>query len=483
MKNENCLLGEFTCMGMWWSPENPSEKIYGFLKFNNKNIRLELAGVFSKKYTFQSLILETIHGLTNENKKVTLYKVSELYFKGPHITDIKNNFGESVFSCEYIFIGRHFNHADDIIFNGLGMDFTYLNEWINNKFEYEWDKDDYSIKSKSFGYTLNLDFISSTLNIFSEAMNLGDLGKDIRICYISGISIKPHEAKNWRWFQEFLNNFKNFLTLLMGIPVYPSHLSADPINSSKFESIEIFYCIPNPLIIESLHPREIEISFPDIIKYTNRNVQKIGDVINNWLKRAEVIAPVFDLFFLTFYDNSMSVRTCFLTLMQAIETFHRRVYEGKGKYLDDIEYKPIYEIISKANPENIEEGLKKSLKGRLRYGNEFSLMTRLESLENYGKGCKWFKMIMRGENGILWKLVATRNYYTHFDEKNKINMIREEDLPYMNYKLRLFLRILLLEEINNGILPIFDVVDSFLRRQRNAEEESQFLQHRDNSSN
>ena len=50
MKNEDGLLGEFTCTGMWWSPANPSEKIYGSLKFKPEYIRLELSGVFSKKY-------------------------------------------------------------------------------------------------------------------------------------------------------------------------------------------------------------------------------------------------------------------------------------------------------------------------------------------------------------------------------------------------------------------------------------------------
>lgn len=482
MKNERGLLGEFTCTGMWWSPENPSEKIYGSIKFNDEYINLELSGVFSKKHTFQKLRFQILHGLTNENEMITLCQVYELHFTAlqPIGSNSKNNLGKSVYSCEYVFIGRHFYHAEDIIFNCLYMNFTYLDKWINNKLELKWDDGDYLIKTKKLNFELDLESISSTLQILSEPIDLGDFKTDIRIRYHSCMIIAPREAKNWMWFEEFINNLKNLLTLLIGLPVYPMHLSADPIGKNEFESIEIYYCTPNPLIIEELHPWEIEIAFPDMIKYANRNVQKVGDVINNWFRKTEIIAPVFDLFFLTFYDNSMSARTCFLTLMQAIETFHRRVYEEKGKYLDDSEYKPIYEIISKAIPENVDEKFKKSLIGRLRYGNEFSLMTRLESLEDYGTGFKWFKMIMRGENGILWKLVATRNYYTHFDETNKKNMILEKDLPRVNYKLRLFLRILLLEEINNGILPIFDVIDPFLQRQKYDKEESQFLQQQDN---
>jgi hypothetical protein len=305
-------------------------------------------------------------------------------------------------------------------------------------------------------------------------MIFGDYHTDIRILYRSGMFIKPSEAKNWKWFQELINNLKKLLTLLIGYPVYPTYLSAEPIDGSNLDFIVIYYCVPNPLIIEDFHSWYIEIAFPDMIKYANRNVQKVSDVINNWFKKIEVIGPVFDLFFLTFYDNSMSDRTCFLTLMQAIETFHRRVYGGK--YLDDSEYEPICETLLNAIPECVEENFKNSLIGKLRYGNEFSLMTRLKSLQDYGKGFKWFNMIMKDEEGILWKLVDTRNYYTHFDEKSKRNMINEADLPRVNYKLRLFLRILLLEAINSGgILHIFDVLDPFFRKLEWKKAESQFI--------
>ena len=53
----------------------------------------------------------------------------------------------------------------------------------------------------------------------------------------------------------------------------------------------------------------------------------------------DTIAPVVDLFFLTFYDPSMNPHIYFLTLMQAIETFHRRVYENDSSYLENSKFK------------------------------------------------------------------------------------------------------------------------------------------------
>jgi hypothetical protein len=312
-------------------------------------------------------------------------------------------------------------------------------------------------------------------------MNLGDYRTDIRILYRSGMLIKPSEAKNWKWFHEIINNLKNLFTLLIGYPVYPTHLSVEPIDRSNFDFIEIYYCQPNPLIIEDFHPRHIGIAFPDMLKYANRNVQKIANIINNWFDKIEMIEPVFDLFFLTFYDHSMSDRTYFLTLMQAIETFHRRVHLDE-KYLDDDEYEHIRKTLVNAIPEELKRDFKKSLKGKLKFGNELSLQSRLEMLQKVGPGkLKWFDMIMRDEKGIIYKLVATRNYYTHFSEVSHKNSISEADLPIINYKLRLFLRILLIEQINSkGILSNFNIIGPYLEKLKYDKEESQFIQQKEN---
>lgn len=466
MKNEKGLLGEFTCTGMWWLPHNPSEKIYGTLKFNHNYIELNVSGVFSKKYTFQRLKPEIIHGLTNKNEKLTLYQVSELYFEEPLIleSNSKNNFGESIFSCEYIFIGKHFNHQSDIMFKKLYANYTYLNEWINSKLEYKYYDNNFNIKTEPFNYNLNIESIKATLQISSDARDFGNFKTDIRIYYVSYMLITPSEARNWKWFKGFTDNLKNLLTLLFGVPVYPTHLSGELIDGSEFESVEIYYSIPNPIIIEDIHPWNIDLSFKKIIEYANRDNQTVADIIDNWFTENEIIAPVFDLFFLTFYDDSMSARTFFLTLIQAIETFHRRTHIDE-KYMDDDTYAPLYKTVISAIPDELDQSFKKRLEGMLKFGNELSLKTRLEMLQKGGRGeLKWFDVIMRDEKGIIRKLVDTRNYYTHFSVSNKKNMISDEDLPRINNKLRLFLRVLLIEQIDpKGVLPVSDIVDPFMR--------------------
>lgn len=465
---------------MWWLPNNPTEKIYGTLEFKHDYIELKISGVFSKKISFQSLTSEILHGLTNENKKITLYNVSELYYEGPYILEsgLKNNFGESIFSCEYVFVGRHFDHAEDILFNFLYINYTYLNEWINNKLEYKRDGGDYNIKTKSFTYNLNLESISSSLQISSDARDFGNKKTDIIIRYVSHMLITPSEAKNWKWFKEFIDNLKNLLTLLIGFPVYPVYLLAHPINGNEFEAVDIYYHIPKPMIIEDIHPRAINIPFCDIIKYANRNNQTVTDIVNNWFKEAKIIEPVFDLFFLTFYDYSMSAQTLFMTLMRAIESFHRLTRPNE-RYIDGDK---CYETLISAIPQELDPGFKKSLEGRLKYCNEYSLNKRLKILQKGDcKELKWFDVIMRDEKGIINKLVTTRNYYTHFDNLNKEDIISDTDLPRINNKLTLFLRILLLEQIDpKGVLPVWNIVDPFIKAQKIEKEELRFIQNLSN---
>lgn len=302
MAKEFSLLDEFELTGKWWLPENPTEQLYGCLKFKRNYIILEISGIFSKKHTFQLLDSEIMHGLTNENKKITLCRVSERYFKGGRIkSSLNDNFGKSDFSCKYIFIGRHFDHLEDIKFSYININFTYLDKWINNAFECKHIVDDkYNINMVEINYKLNLEHINSSLWISSIPTVLGDVRNEVNFCYTSNIGVKPNEAKTWKWFQELILNLKNLLTLFMGCPVYPISLSAKPIDCHDFEKIDIYYAIRNPLIFDDFPLKEIDISFQDLVKFSNCSNHIVADVINNWLKKLEKIGPVFDLIFLNF---------------------------------------------------------------------------------------------------------------------------------------------------------------------------------------
>jgi len=70
-------------------------------------------------------------------------------------------------------------------------------------------------------------------------------------------------------------------------------------------------------------------------------------------------------------------------------------------------------------PDNINADFKKSLQARLRYGNEFSLRTRLREVIRRIKNILDFEFVTSGKkrDEFINKVVDTRNYWTHYSQE------------------------------------------------------------------
>jgi len=455
------LFTDFEYKGTWWIPENAENKLYGSLKFKHNNyILLELNGLFEKKSTFQLLEPEIILGTTNDGEKVTIFQSYESDFSGPAIdfeSGSEERIGRQSFICKYIFVGEtHFNRSEDMVFNYLVTNFTYLDQWLNNYLKVEKNENEYVIKVNPIVSKLKIDSMKTTLTVssypflsgkFSSTMGGGT--DQVNIKYNSGLVIAPDGPKNLKWFEDFITNLGNLLTLFIGFPVYPIRLYGEVAGTHDYNITNIYRIIENPQYVECVEFLEMDNRYPELIKYSPKYKNPLADVINTWFEKSELLGPVYDLISITFYDSSMYARTYFLTLMQGIETFHRRVYGSDGKYLDDEEYEPIRERFISAIPKEIEDDFKASLIAKFDYLNEFSLRKRIKDLKNCSIGkFNYYNPIMGDDPNLISKLVDTRNYHTHFDKKEEKNIFSDDELPRINTKLRLFLRVLLLDQIN-----------------------------------
>ena len=87
-------------------------------------------------------------------------------------------------------------------------------------------------------------------------------------------------------------------------------------------------------IRDRLYPYDMLFTFKDIS-------DRFEILLKNWFEKADTLGPVYDLYFGTLYNPRMYLQHQFLSLIQAIEVYHRRKFEGK--YLSDDDYEPIYE--------------------------------------------------------------------------------------------------------------------------------------------
>jgi ApeA N-terminal domain 1 len=95
----------------------------------------------------------------------------------------------------------------------------------------------------------------------------------------------------------------------------------------------------------------------------------------------------------------------------------------------------------------------------LNYGNEFSLRKRLkELLDQFWKNL--LEDFVSNKSTFVKNIVNTRNYLTHYDEDLKDKAVQGEGLYYLNERLKLFLIILLLDQLGIPRNDIFEIINN-----------------------
>ncbi len=113
----------------------------------------------------------------------------------------------------------------------------------------------------------------------------------------------------------------------------------------------------------------------------------------------------------------------FLNLAQAVETYHRRTSPlTKGMPNEDHE-KRLQDILATTSSDH-----HTYLTEALKYSNELSLGSRLKDILNSFKGTPLNVKFPTKKSGYDYRVVETRNYYTHYSiEKEKL-AFKGEDL-------------------------------------------------------
>src|SRR5659263_356045 len=412
------IMDQFEYEGSWWLPENPVYKISGTLKFHPiEGAYLELIGAFKKFIDFKTLLEPKIILGNTSDGIITLYDCFE------NRSSFAGLFTSS-FYVNVIFKGHHFEKEEDIIFNNLSINYSHLEEWTKISGFIIYPDTDESHRTKNvdvfYTYPQKVEAKLENLNIsldYDFSLNMKGI-EEYHLKQITFIKMEPDKPIH---YNEFQNNIcchiQNFLSLAMGKAIYPLIIKGEnasckkesPDGSVKFKKISIFYSMNRlPDLSKQINRKEMFFQFEDI----SDNFEKY---LNNWMKKSEILKPVYGLYFGTLYNPTMYHEHKFLSLIQAIESYHRRVHDGK--YVSEDEYAKIYEQLINAIPDLSNKDLKESLKKRMQYGNEFSLRKRLKEII---KKCNSFtNSLIPNETEFIEDIVNTRNFLTHYDKKGE----------------------------------------------------------------
>lgn len=154
---------------------------------------------------------------------------------------------------------------------------------------------------------------------------------------------------------------------------------------------------------------------------------RVENGAKNWFLYYEKLKPVLDLFF-SVYGPVYSIEAAFLSLTQALETFHARFKANTiGEYRKRVE-KLVSNLKDINNKELwrwflMDDGQKKT--------KSIALKSRLSDLYFADEELP----LMRETDlppGILKKISDSRNYYTHYEEKKKDLAYTSEELQIVN---------------------------------------------------
>ncbi len=440
---------DFEYDGIWWLPENPDKKITGALKFNpREGANLDLIGSF-KEIQELTTTLEPgiILGVTSTGKKVTLYRC---YESRSHMG--MPGFLTTSFIIGFVFLGYHFKKEEDIIFDSLSISYTHLAEWTRItgfKFKIETDSNNHLVKHEvSYSFPQKVEAKIDNLNISFDYgfKQSGDKVEKYKLEQTTFIKIEPAGPLHFNDYQRNIcYHIQNFLSLAIGEAILPLIVKGKnkecktelPKGRVVYDDIFVFYRVRNlSASLKTLHPFDMFFSFGDI-------ASEFEKCLRNWFSKADVLEPVYDLYFATLYSASMYLQHEFLSLIQAMESYHRRVYSGK--YVSDDEYKPMYETLIKGVPQGIEESFKASLKKRLEHLNEFSLRRRLkEVLEKYGDA---IKLVISDNETLIDDVVNTRNFLTHYDKSIEKKAKKGHELYILTQRIKFILETCFLIEL------------------------------------
>src|SRR5206468_3573928 len=122
---------------------------------------------------------------------------------------------------------------------------------------------------------------------------------------------------------DFIYHIQNFLSLGIGAPTYPSEIEGrsgastilDNEGKVLFRPIQIHDQVAEWLT-ETRHVHASQMLFT--LDAVQGNLERY---LSNWVNNAEMLMPVYDLFFATRFNPHMYVESAFLSFAQAIETY------------------------------------------------------------------------------------------------------------------------------------------------------------------
>ncbi|HCS75871.1 MAG TPA: hypothetical protein DIW17_18615 [Clostridiales bacterium] len=415
-------------MGVWSIPGKSDSECEGTLIKNANGVYvLKTINCFDGLNDIHTEKIAIINGFTENGKKITLLNCSK-----PNQQINMPGMIVSEFSPLYIIVGAEYSSENEICCNEVSAEFNGLETWLEIRpfqifkipetpeihLNYSIpQKQSWKLQNCEIGFDFQADIKSNSYSEFNILQS--------QKIYFTGNNMS---------FDDLLNkvyDFASFLTLCMGTKTIPMKMCGMDNNGQRIQIIE------NTTLNSNLSTKLKPLLF---ITYTDIR-ESFGVCIENWYSKKELLMPVIQRF-VEIHEASHNIVSSFLKIVQALETFSRRMrhetvlpaeeHEQRlGRILGYVSDKKDYEWLSKVFETPIL--------------NEPSFQSRITKLL---KETAFAFSVSKGAFAKLaYKIATTRNYYTHFNESLVDKIFSDHDMFYTIIICKFVIRVLLMKEL------------------------------------
>lgn len=442
---------DFTISGQWsFSTFMGARTINGILSYVANRIVLKLDGQFPARSNPNSEhTIDYLFGRLSDGTKVTAYRLFQTNL------NTRSTRGLSAVIQEFLVseMTVHLWEPKEIFYNKMFFRVPGLETWFN--LQYVQIEPEATLASGvpnvevDFGEAVTIcipDINASIKFQMAWETNKPIATKDplsnegFRLVCFVNVIVCPDVPQSKKWYDETLFTLKKFFSFLSG----RRFNEANAIGFVGEGNDEYWHFSSGHFDGYASPKNHLDFFMP------YENVESDFSLyMNNWYSNGKLKVAT-DLGFGLFEKNDMWIHLEFLSLMQSLENFHREVVGSQ--FLDPQSYESIANKIKQSIPESLAGSHKSSLKSRIDYGYEYSLRKRMKELfSNFPAGLR--RLIFGDHDKFPSKWIETRNYYTHWDELLKEEILEDSELWDVNDTLKKFLRCLVLLEIG---------VDSYL---------------------
>lgn len=431
----------FEYMGYWWIPGRSENKVSGRLSFgptSGGSLELRLEERFHTTQ-FEGGMYPLILGVAN----ATEYTLTNCMIIDGYRSQTRHfSAQERVFAVDSIFEGNHFHSIDDLEFDYLAANYTYLDDWM--------DQRNFHVEDGSIRYEWTEPII---LRLVGKSISFGaDIAERISRTEVAmkeacWVKVTPATALHFRKYRHLIDiQLPNFLSLATGAPNYPSHVETEVKKDDALKQVKVYYMVPGFTNKQRSMPVEH-------MMFTLEDVKICPSMyLSNWISKAAELQSVYDLYHQSIYSRLMHFHTRFLLLSQALEAYHRNLYDEQ--YMPKYRYKQSIKCLKNSIPDCIQGELRSNLHANINRSNDFSLKSRIVQI------CDKIlpAYMVNGTIAVVDSLIgdsdkfaenikATRNYLTHRPKTRSQKVLCDEEIVDYIPKMLLLLRICLLVEL------------------------------------